>query len=551
MASKLLLAAGLALAAPLAHGLENGLGRIPQMGYNSWYDWMSNMDEAQLRDTVDAMVEHGLVDLGYNYFNLDDCWSKGRHPNGSQFADPKHFPSSTLKPLADYAHGKGMLFGTYTDRGSETCAGRPGAQDHESIDAQTYADWGVDYLKEDSCHAVNDPAAGYRQYGLMRDALNKTGRPIFFSLCGWEKWYSPPNPALNYSGGGSLGNSWRIGPDDTTWHGVLTNIDINADLAANAGPGGWNDPCLLLAETWQGKQRMTEAQTRAQFNMWAVMASPLLISANVRNMSAMNMATYKNKEVIAVNQDALGKQGQRLVGGPLAGKGGGGGSANIHVTLAACDASDAHQQWAEGPSSSKAPCPAGLQTYLNKGTGRCLNSDDCGSDLIVYPFVTSGCHKNHGFCFKVADGVFKSDMPQNVKGSCVQVSGGQLSMTGCVAGAPSQNFTLAPDSTIRAGNGQCVTTAGSAPSGSASTNVWARPLSTGGWAAVFVNVGSAPADVVCDAACFTAMGVPAGATLSAKDLWTGAASSVATAQGYTAKALAGAGGSSMLTFHSA
>lgn len=162
----------------------------------------------------------------------------------------------------------------------------------------------------------------------MRDALNKTGRPIFFSLCGWNNWYAPV--------GMSLGNSWRIGPDDTNWGGVLKNIDINADLAQYAGPGGWNDPCLLLAETYAGQLRMTQLQTRAQFNMWAIMASPLLISANIRNMSAMNMETYKNAEVIAVNQDALAQQGFRVAGGPLSS----GGGSNNPVGTAPCNSKD-------------------------------------------------------------------------------------------------------------------------------------------------------------------------------------------------------------------
>ncbi len=160
----------------------------------------------------------------------------------------------------------------------------------------------VSYLKEDSCNAPGDHATAFKEYGLMRDGLNKTGRPILFSLCGWSAWYAPPDPALGYGGGKTLGNSFRIGPDDTNWNGVLKNIDINANLAPYAGPGGWNDPCLLLAETYSGTLRQTMIQTRTQFSMWAVMASPLLISANVRHMSTYNLETYKNKEVIAVNQ---------------------------------------------------------------------------------------------------------------------------------------------------------------------------------------------------------------------------------------------------------
>ena len=237
----------------------------------------------------------------------------------------------------------------------------------------------MDYLKEDSCHASGDHKTAYQDYGKMRDGLNNSGRAILFSLCGWycrppfplpplpsscllcerlcrcgvrrNEWYAPPDPALGYGGGKTLGNSWRIGPDDTNWRGVLTNIDINAALAPFAGAGGWNDPCLLLAETYKGptEQRVTPTQSRTQFNMWAVMAAPLLISANVRNMSAMNLETYMNKEVIAVNQDALGLQGIRVAGGSLrSGGGGGGGKGNIPAHTSTCVSGSKTQQWEFG-----------------------------------------------------------------------------------------------------------------------------------------------------------------------------------------------------------
>eukprot|EP00054_Salpingoeca_dolichothecata_P014721 m.83605 g.83605 ORF g.83605 m.83605 type:complete len:192 (+) comp21131_c0_seq4:19-594(+) len=150
-------------------GLDNGLGRTPQMGYNSWYDVECSdmMTEAVLQETAAMMNTLGLVELGYNYFNLDDCWAKGRYPNGSLYADPATFPSRTLKVLADVVHAGGMKFGTYTDRGPQTCAGRPAALGHETIDAQTYAEWGVDYLKEDSCHASGDHDTAFAEYGKM------------------------------------------------------------------------------------------------------------------------------------------------------------------------------------------------------------------------------------------------------------------------------------------------------------------------------------------------------------------------------------------------
>lgn len=303
---------------PLVVALDNGLGRTPPMGYNSWYDLECDrsMNETFLQAEVDALISKGLNKLGYRYFNLDDCWAIDRQgPGGALRADPSKFPSGTLKPLADHVHSKGLLFGTYTDRGDKTCAGRPAALDHEDLDAMTYASWGVDYLKEDSCFAPDEPKTAFQQYSRMRDALNKTGRPIYFSLCGWHEWYAPV--------GASIGNSWRIGPDDTNWNGILTNIDIMATLPQYAGPGGWNDPCLLLSSCsvehgdCPQRRRVTELQSRAQFSMWAVLAAPLLISGSILDMSEMDYETYTNKDVIAVSQDMLGKQGVRVVGSNL------------------------------------------------------------------------------------------------------------------------------------------------------------------------------------------------------------------------------------------
>ncbi|CAJ1371411.1 unnamed protein product [Effrenium voratum] len=303
----------LLLAVPAAT-LDNGLARTPQMGYNSWYDLECSeaMNETTLRRVADAMVAKGLVTLGYRYLNLDDCWAKSRDGSGQLVADQAKFPSGTLKPLADYVHSKGLLFGTYTDRGELTCAGRPGAARHEEIDAQTYAAWGVDYLKEDSCNASTDHETAFAEYGRMRDALNASGRPVLFSLCGWNSWYAPV--------GRQLGNSWRIGPDDTNWPGILQNIDAMSGLERYAGPGGWNDPCLLLSATWSRTLRVTALQTRAQFSMWAVLAAPLLISGSVLDMEDETLATYSNEEIIAVNQDPAGHQGFRVLGGKLSGK---------------------------------------------------------------------------------------------------------------------------------------------------------------------------------------------------------------------------------------
>jgi alpha-galactosidase len=235
-----------------ATALDNGLALTPAMGWNSWYDLECTpaMNETTIAARAKAMVTSGLADAGYKYVNLDDCYVSTRAPNGTLLPDPAKFPSG-MRALSDAVHSLKLKFGVYTDRGTQTCAGRPAAQGHEAEDARTYAhDWQIDYLKEDSCYASKDHATAFQQYGAMRDALNATGRPVLFSLCGWNDWYAPV--------GASLGNSWRIGEDDTNWAGILVNIDTMAPLSKYAGPGGWNDPCLLLSKKADGTLRITE-----------------------------------------------------------------------------------------------------------------------------------------------------------------------------------------------------------------------------------------------------------------------------------------------------
>jgi len=288
--------------------INNGLGLLPPMGYNTWNDFECKVTAQNLMGAADAIVRQGLDKAGYVYVNLDDCWAVGRLPNGTVYADPKTFPKG-MKPVSDYIHSKGLKFGIYTDRGTLTCQDRPGSQGFEIIDAQTYADWGVDYLKEDSCHASNDHNVAFKQYGQMRDGLNRTGRPIFFSLCGWADWYAPV--------GASLGNSWRISGDCTNWQSVLRAINTNAKLTLYARPGGWNDPDMLIGSSNTTAFHLLDYQSRTMFSLWSVMTAPLLIGSNIINLSPYDLATYSNSRVIAINQDALGLQGRRVAGGDL------------------------------------------------------------------------------------------------------------------------------------------------------------------------------------------------------------------------------------------
>lgn len=279
---------------PAAPG--NGLARTPPMGWNSWNHFSCNVNEQTIRETADAMVSSGMRDAGYRYVVIDDCWQVARDANGALVADPQRFPHG-IKALADYVHSKGLLFGIYTDAGTNTCQGRPGTLGHEDQDARTFAAWGVDYVKEDWCHAKGLDAP--TQYAKFRDALMRTGRPIVLSICEWgsnQPWEWAPR----------VGNLWRTTDDiEDTWASMLDNLDQSAQHATAAGPGAWNDPDMLEV----GNGGMTDEEYRAHFSLWAIMAAPLIAGNDLRDMSATTIATLTNREVIAVDQDSLGAQG--------------------------------------------------------------------------------------------------------------------------------------------------------------------------------------------------------------------------------------------------
>ncbi|XP_042489133.1 alpha-galactosidase 3 [Macadamia integrifolia] len=280
--------------------LNNGLAQTPQMGWNSWNFFACKINETVIKETADALISTGLADLGYVYVNIDDCWSSSkRNTKGDLVPDPETFPSG-IKALADYIHEKGLKLGIYSDAGVSTCEVRPGSLFHENSDAELFASWGIDYLKYDNCFNLGiEPE---KRYPPMRDALNVTGRKIFYSICEW----GVDDPAL-WAGG--VGNSWRTTGDiNDSWASMTTIADLNDKWAAYAGPGGWNDPDMLEV----GNGGMTYQEYRAHFSIWALMKAPLLIGCDVRNMTAQTMEIISNEEVIAVNQDPLGIQGKKV-----------------------------------------------------------------------------------------------------------------------------------------------------------------------------------------------------------------------------------------------
>lgn len=282
------------------------LAETPQMGWNSWNKFQGNISEEVIKGIADAMVEEGLLEAGYTYLNIDDCWHGKRDADGFIQVDAKKFPSG-MKALADYVHSKGLKMGIYSDAGTETCGGYPGSLGHEYQDAIQYARWGIDYLKYDWCNTPNINPKG--AYTLISDALRAAGRPILLSMCEWGN--SHP-----WKWARDVGHSWRTTPDiwcdfdslrvfpGYTQFGVMQCINFNDSLRQYAGPGHWNDPDML--EVGNG---MTENEDRAHFTMWCMMASPLILGNDLRNMSDATRRIILNKEMIAIDQDPLGVQG--------------------------------------------------------------------------------------------------------------------------------------------------------------------------------------------------------------------------------------------------
>jgi alpha-galactosidase len=289
-------------AAPSAVALDNGLARTAPMGFNDWNAFGCNVSEQLIKQTADFFVSSGMKAAGYHYVNIDDCWmTHSRDAQGRLVPDPVKFPDG-ITGTADYVHSLGLKLGIYEDAGTATCAGYPGSLGHEKVDAQSFADWGVDYLKYDNC---NNAGSSTQQqyidrYTAMRDALAATGRPIVYSLCEWgvdQPW----------TWAGDVGNLWRTTGDiSDNWNSLKSIVNQNAPLDQSAHPGAWNDPDMLEV----GNGGMTDAEYKSHFSLWAEMASPLLVGTDLRRATPETMSILLNHDVIAVDQDTLGAQGR-------------------------------------------------------------------------------------------------------------------------------------------------------------------------------------------------------------------------------------------------
>ncbi|KAF8865734.1 glycoside hydrolase family 27 protein [Acephala macrosclerotiorum] len=324
----LIIAAVTALLAAKAGAVDNGLAITPQMGWDNWNALGCDVSEDLLLQTAELIVDYGLKDLGYHYVVLDDCWSVGRNAsnNNSLIADSKKFPNG-MAAVADRLHELGLGFGMYSDAGKYTCGGYAGSLGYETVDANTFASWGVDYLKYDNCYNMGQ--AGNQQisearYATMANALNATGRPILYSLCNWGEDYP-------WNWGSTIANSWRISGDvydnwDTydsrcpcagadAWncglpgfHCSILNIANKASfIVSKAQPGAWNDLDMLEV----GNGAMTDAEYVAHFSIWAAVKSPLIMGNDIRTIAPADLSILSNAAVIAVNQDPSGSSAAR------------------------------------------------------------------------------------------------------------------------------------------------------------------------------------------------------------------------------------------------
>ena len=291
------------------------LAPLPPMGWMTWNQFQGNINEQLIRETADAMVEGGYRDAGYEYIFIDDCWQGGRDNRNNLIPDPEKFPSG-IKALTDYVHAKGMKLGIYSDAAQLTCAGYTASYGFEEQDARTFASWGIDYLKYDYCNAPNDSAEAHRRYKAMADALDKCGRKIMLGICEWgahqpQYWAHQAGGSV-YRTSGDVRDMWK----DIVHQGgmgILDIINITAPLTAHAHRGCWFDMDMLVVGLYGkggpssdcGGTGCTDTEYRTQMSMWAMMASPLAMSCDLRSVNATSRNIMLNPEVIAIDQDSL------------------------------------------------------------------------------------------------------------------------------------------------------------------------------------------------------------------------------------------------------
>lgn len=514
---------------PSSLSLNNGKGFLPALGWNS--DYKLNSLGASLRgfqnedyiqhSIVDFLVSSGLRDLGYINVNMDASWNlPTRDASGNWQPDPTQWPSG-LDATVAYTHKNKLNFGLYGDRGTMDCAKNPGNLGHEVQDANFLALHEIDFYKSDSCYASGDPATAFAEYGTMRDALNASGRHIWFALCGWETFYAPQ--------GHTLGNSWRIGPDTGSgWLAVMANVEAMLGLAQYAGPtasgGGWNDMSLLLLPGMGAAggpaQFITPERHRAQFSLHCIMAANMLLTGNLSSLDPFAFETWSNAEAVAVNQDPGGAPFIVLPMPPMppvmseAGL--------TFAQVAECGGEPAAQNW-----TRDAPLAGFLQ---NEASSQCLNVDNCGVSIIYDGCKTTGgtcagpnSYNNEQWSLSAA-GALQTRLPS---AACATAAAdGIVSLAPCAMPlAANQTWAYTAAGQLQTAGGLCLTVPPPPPPPASNTTrlLLARPLTSSSRAVALLALNNLPtnATLTCTRACFSAMGfVNAQQQLAVRDLWT-------------------------------
>jgi alpha-galactosidase len=310
------------------------LALTPHMGWNSWYVWEGRVTDKIMGDAADAMVANGMINHGYQYVNIDDCWAikpgssdptLGGTPRDGQGKVNANARFPDMKALTDYIHAKGLKAGIYTSPGRLTCAGHVGAYQHEELDVQRFAEWGFDFLKYDWCSygdiAKNPNRADLEKpYQLIGDILRRQNRDLVLNLCQygmgnvWE--WGKAVGGHSWRTAGDLGGSFQEIPKAIFRDGF--DVYARNQLHKFGGPGGWNDPDYLLLgylSNWQGGTAPSPLSPNEQYthvSLWCLLAAPLIFSGDMTRLDDFTLGLLTNDEVIDVDQDPLGQPGSRV-----------------------------------------------------------------------------------------------------------------------------------------------------------------------------------------------------------------------------------------------
>eukprot|EP01043_Picozoa_sp_COSAG02_P013131 COSAG02_NODE_521_length_20750_cov_10.721079_2_plen_493_part_00 len=440
--------------------------------------------------------------------------------------------------------GEKMIYGLYSCRGTCQCGTRayhgPGSHGHEAADTQWMIDAGARWLKIDSCCGSQNHSIAFSDYAKFRDAMNHSDEQVWFNLCGWNEWYAPPDPALSYGGGKTLGNSFRISGDGGSWGAITKALNVMANVVNYTVPGGYPDPDNILGPHGT-VGRVTESQARVQMVLWSIMPTQLILGEDVTKMSDEYIETVGNEELININQDSpFVSAAKRIVGGDLTFPCGspvppqGAAAAIVAETCVANDTSGIGTQEFVFNSTDNTLRLAAKPNLLVT-TSTC---DFSKNGVIVSLFEeSSSVHSNTERCGG-ANWTHDAATGQIIgaDGKCLdeyEFTTPRVDLWQCQAGATNEAWAFVPRSvesnhdalgSFTAGrlkskrSGKCLTASFSAAGeNTACENIWSRSLSNGDVALAMVNQGD-NSTIVCDAACFSAAGLGRAKAVKVRDL---------------------------------